>query len=63
MARRLHPRLSQSEQGDDGWNDPTKEEIIRWFMERMDRVPDGAEMKVNIELAYYEESYSAYKDV
>lgn len=63
MARRLHPRLSQSKQGGDSWNGPTKEEIIRWFMERMDRVPDGAEMKVNIELAYYEESYAAYKDV
>ena len=63
MSRYLHSRLSQSKQGDDDRNDPTKEEIVRWFMERMDRVPDGAEMKVNIELAYYEEKYSAYKDV
>jgi hypothetical protein len=56
----------QSKQGGDcvaQSNDPTKEEVIRWFMERMDRVPDGAEMSVNIELAYFEESTWTYKDV
>ena len=58
MARELHPRLSQNDQGEH-----TKEDIIHWFMQRMDRVPDGAEMKVNIELAYFEESTWTYKDV
>jgi hypothetical protein len=32
-----------------------KEEMIRWFMERMDRVPDGARMEMNLELVYFED--------
>lgn len=58
LSRELHPRLSQNDQGEH-----TKEDIIHWFMQRMDRVPDGAEMKVNIELAFFEESTWSYKDV
>jgi hypothetical protein len=35
------------------WNDDmTKEAIIKWFMERMENVPDGARMDVKIGLSY-----------
>ena len=32
----------------------TKEEMIRWFMKRMDRVPEGAKMEMNLQLIYFE---------
>ena len=32
----------------------TKEEMIIWFMKRMDRVPEGAKMEMNLELIYFE---------
>ena len=32
----------------------TKEEMISWFMKRMDRVPEGAEMEMNLQLIYFE---------
>lgn len=32
----------------------TKEEMISWFMKRMDRVPEGAKMEMNLQLIYFE---------
>ena len=35
------------------WDDTKrKEEIIKWFLERMDNVPDGAYMDVKIALSF-----------
>ena len=35
------------------WDDTKrKEEIIKWFMERMENVPDGSYMDVKIALSY-----------
>jgi hypothetical protein len=33
----------------------TKEEMIRWFMKRMDNVPEGAQMEMDLELIYFDE--------
>ena len=32
----------------------TKEDMIRWFMKRMDRVPEGAKMEMDLELIFFE---------
>ena len=42
-----------AEAEDPDWDDTkTKEGIIKWFMERMESVPDGAYMDVKIALSY-----------
>jgi hypothetical protein len=33
-------------------DDMSKEAIMRWFLERMENVPDGAHMDVKIALSY-----------
>ena len=43
--------MAEAEEPD--WDDTKrKEEIIKWFMERMENVPDGTYMDVKIALSY-----------
>ena len=34
----------------------TKKDILEWVKERLESVPDDAEMTVRVELAYYDEA-------
>ena len=40
----------------------TKGEMIRWFMKRMDNVPEGAQMEMDLELIYFHEGKKAAAD-
>ena len=46
-------RLKDDTPVEPDWDDTKrKEEIIKWFMERMENVPDGSYMDVKIALSY-----------
>ena len=52
----------QDEAEEPDWDDThTKEQIMEWFMQRMDSVPEGARMDVKIALSY--EKDGAWYDV
>jgi hypothetical protein len=57
MESLLHAEREGRHQDDNpvepDWDDTKrKEEIIKWFMERMENVPDGSYMDVKIALSY-----------
>ena len=41
----------------------TKKDILEWVKERLESVPDDAEMTVRVELAYYDEAKAKMVEV